>query len=199
MIPEINGLVLVGGKSRRMKTDKGLISLYGKPQRIHTYDLLKNAGIRSVYFSCREDQVETLKDYSLLIDKPSFKGPFDVILNIFEEFPDFAWLITACDLPLLTSETIKELLEHRNPSKIATAFQLPENDFPEPLITIWEPSAATNLKRFLEAGNHRLIDFLKQSNVEIITPNNPESLFNMNDPQARLMIEQKLGRGLNRF
>ena len=109
-----------------------------------------------------------------------------------EQFPDSAWLITACDLPLLTTETITELLSQRDPSKIATAFRLAQNDYPEPLMTIWEPAAA-KLRQFLTKGNKRLIDFLKQSEVKIIRPSDPGALFNMNDPEAKAIILDQLG------
>ena len=192
MITPLKGLVLVGGQSSRMKEDKGLINLHGKPQRLYTYDLLRSAGVEQIYFSCRPDQASELSDYPLIIDKPGTKGPGKVILNTFEKVPESAWLIVACDLPLLSVQTVRELIEKRNPEKVATAFHLPDKDFPEPLITIWEPKANQKLKTFFEEGNRRLIDFLNGEEVEIILPTNPESLFNMNDQEARKGIEKRL-------
>jgi molybdopterin-guanine dinucleotide biosynthesis protein A len=193
MMPPLNGLILVGGRSRRMQEDKGLINLHGKPQRIYTYDLLNQSGISEVYFSCRPDQMEALHEYKLIVDPPAVKGPPDVILNAFQQAPGRAWLVVACDLPLLTSDTIRELIAHRNPQKMATAFQLPERGFPEPLITIWEPKAKDLLETFFAQGGRRLIDFLQSDAVEIVEPNNPMTLYNMNDPVARKYVEGVLG------
>jgi molybdopterin-guanine dinucleotide biosynthesis protein A len=40
--PLLNGLVLAGGKSRRMGTDKGVMQWHGKEQRYYMADLLQN-------------------------------------------------------------------------------------------------------------------------------------------------------------
>ena len=190
MNPQLNGLILVGGKSRRMQEDKGLMNLHGKPQRLYTWDLLKQAGLENAYFSCREDQQEELNGYETIIDSPDFDGPPDVILNVLTQFPDNAWLITACDLPLLTVETLEELIHSRNSDKIATVFQLPDRNFPEPLIAIWEPSAGDKLKEYFASGQRKLIKFLMESEVEVIEPSSPQSLYNMNDPVAREYVQR---------
>src|SRR5690606_36191480 len=66
--------------------------------------------------------------------------------------PAKAWLVVACDLPLVTGERIRELLLSRDPLKQATAyFNLERNQF-EPLFAIYESSIYSRMLHFLSQG-----------------------------------------------
>ena len=45
----IKGLVLTGGKSTRMGSDKAQLKYHGKPQKEHVKNLLENLGIATYY------------------------------------------------------------------------------------------------------------------------------------------------------
>ncbi|MGZ3929685.1 MAG: NTP transferase domain-containing protein, partial [Mucilaginibacter sp.] len=105
--PLLNGLVLAGGKSIRMGYDKGAVNWFGKEQRYHVADMLKPL-CHEVFISCRADQKQQVNiDYNVLEDSFIGLGPFGAILSAFREQPDKAWLVVACDLPLLETETFK--------------------------------------------------------------------------------------------
>jgi len=182
-VPRINGLVLAGGKSERMGKDKGLIDYHGLPQREFLYELLQRF-TEKTFMSCRPDQVtEFDKKYNMLPDSISGLGPFGAIISAFREFPNHAWLVVACDIPLLDQKSILELIEQRNPSKVATAFHNKETNFPDPLVTIWEPKAYPRLLHFLSLGYSCPRKVLINSNVEVITPENHQVLLNANSPE----------------
>jgi len=72
--PEINGLVLAGGKSQRMGFDKGAVNWHGKEQRYYMADLLKSL-CNSVFISCRADQKNEINsNYSSLADRRPLNG-----------------------------------------------------------------------------------------------------------------------------
>src|SRR5210317_1383102 len=54
-IPPLKGLILVGGKSTRMGTDKSVLDYHGQAQRDFLQNLLKSQNI-TTYFSKRHDQ-----------------------------------------------------------------------------------------------------------------------------------------------
>src|SRR5690606_684836 len=136
-----NGLVLVGGKSKRMQRDKGLMKWHEKEQRYHIADLL-GAVCEEVFLSCRQEQQSQISsDYQTLTDTFLDLGPYGGILSALRAQPDRAWLVIACDLPLLDANTIHFLIENRNRKFIATTFASPHDGLPEPLITIWEPES----------------------------------------------------------
>lgn len=178
-LPELNGLVLAGGKSVRMGTDKGALEYHGKPQREYMADLLKQF-CKKTYISVRPNQ-EVESAYELLEDKVIGLGPFGAIISAMQKDPNSAWLVVACDLPLLDEDTLQYLVENRKFSTIATAFHNPETNFPEPLITIWEPKSYQVLLQFLAQGYSCPRKVLINSEIELLQVEDVKVLLNVND------------------
>jgi molybdenum cofactor guanylyltransferase len=191
---KVAGLVLAGGKSIRMGLDKGAILWHGKEQRYHMADLLRGI-CPDVYISCRQEQQSEIDArYPTLTDSFPGSGPIVAILSAFKKNPHAAWLVVACDLPLLDAATLQYLLQHRDPARIATTFQSPFDGLPEPLITIWEPSAYPLLETFLSGGytcpRKALIRNIEQ--VTILTPPDSNALMNANTPEDMQKVKEIL-------
>ncbi len=190
--PLLNGLVLAGGKSVRMGYDKGLIAWHGKEQKYYIADLLKIV-CNEVYISCRTDQKKQIDSkYQTLADTFTGLGPYGAILSAFREKPDVAWLVVACDLPLLDVGTIEYLKDNRNLSSIATAFESPYNNLPEPLITIWEPKSYPVLLSFLSQGYSCPAKVLRNNNITVLKPQYPSTLTNVNTREELEKVQQLL-------
>ena len=170
-----------------MGEDKGLINYHGKSQREHMADLLRDI-CDQTFISCRPDQVDEIERYSTLPDTVAGLGPFGAILSAFRAYPNHAWLVVACDLPLLDKKILTQLRSSRNPSKIATAFNSPVTEFPEPLICVWEPKAYPVLLQFLAQGYSCPRKVLINSDVELLDAANPKALSNVNKPEERAEI-----------
>ncbi|HVV54886.1 MAG TPA: hypothetical protein VHC47_06160, partial [Mucilaginibacter sp.] len=116
--------------------------------------------------------------------------------SAFRGHPDNAWLVVACDLPLLDVKTIRFLVGQRDVSKIATAFNSPYDTFPEPLITIWEPKSYPVLLSFLSQGYSCPRKALINSDVRLLDAPNTDALTNVNTPEelekVKRVIHQKV-------
>jgi len=175
-IPKINGLVLAGGKSKRMQKDKTQLRYFEKPQVEHVQELLENQEIKtfiSVQKSTSENQIS---------DSFFGLGPFGAICSAFRENPNVAWLVLATDLPFLDDALLKTLLEKRDPSKIATAIKGKNKSFMEPLITIYEPKAYPIFLQFLAQGHACPRKALINSQVKIIEVDD-DLIRNVNTPE----------------
>lgn len=191
-VPKVRGLVLAGGKSQRMGSDKGLLTYHAKPQREHMADLLSNF-CSDVALSCRPGQVEAAQaKINLLPDSFLGLGPFGAILTAFREDPNAAWMVVACDLPLLDEATLQYLMTHRNPSKLATAFLNPATDFPDPLVTIWEPRAYPALLSFLAQGYSCPRKVLINTEIELLQIPSAAALRNVNTPEDFQAVQDLL-------
>ena len=187
----LNGLVLAGGKSVRMGIDKSAISWHGKEQQFYMAELL-TPFCSEVYISRRQQQENNAgSNYKILTDTVTGIGPYGAILSAFGFEPDAAWLVVACDLPLLDTNTLSFLLENRNEDCMATTFQSPHDGLPEPLITIWEPKSHPILLSFLSAGYScpRKV-LIKSNDIHMITPPYKDALLNVNTPEDYVMAEQ---------
>jgi molybdenum cofactor guanylyltransferase len=184
--PKINALILAGGKSTRMGQDKALINYHGVPQWQFLSTILRELN-SEVFISCQEQQAHQFQGENLIFDSFIGLGPMGAILSAFRENPNVAWLVVACDLPLLDGMTLKFLIENRDTAKIATTFRSPESKegFPEPLITIWEPKSYPILLQFLAQGISCPRKVLINSDVYILDVPLPETLMNANTPDDK--------------
>lgn len=191
--PQIKALVLAGGKSTRMGEDKAAIDYHGKSQTEYMADLLSES-IDNVYISARPDQ-EIDSNYPAIFDRIEGMGPYGGILSAFLSDPNSAWLVVACDLPFVDKKTIEQLIASRDSRKMATAFQSPKNEFPEPLITIWEPKSYMRLLEFMALGYSCPRKVLINSDINLLEANSKEALMNVNTPEelaeARAKIRAK--------
>lgn len=194
--PVLNGLVLAGGKSIRMGFDKGTIDWHGKPQRYYMADMLKSL-CNEVFISRRSDQEEANEQYATLEDTFIGLGPYGAILSAFREQPDCAWLVIACDLPLLDLKTLQYLIANRDPSKLATTFGNGYEGFPEPLITIWEPKSYFVLLSFLAQGYSCPRKVLINTDVHLLTAPDTNVLTNVNTPEELEKIKSTLNININ--
>lgn len=180
----LKGLVLAGGKSSRMGTDKSQLDYYGKPHEVYMAELLR-PHCEEVFVSKRLDQGKSDdSNFPYLYDTFIGLGPYGAILSAFREYPNQAWLTVACDLPFMDRDAIQYLVENRNPNKLATCFYNEETQFPEPLVTIWEPKAYPVLLEYLSQAYSCPRKVLINSDVEVIKLENQRIILNANDKAA---------------
>ncbi|MFK8061405.1 MAG: NTP transferase domain-containing protein [Polaribacter sp.] len=185
-IAPIKGLVLVGGKSTRMGTDKSELNYFGKPQKEFAKELLENNNLETFY------SVQSLSEKENEIsDKFLNLGPFGGICSAFQKDPNSAWLVLATDLPFVNDEVIQQLLKHRNPSKVATAIKGKSKEFVEPLITIYEPKAYPILLQYLAQGYSCPRKMLINSDVEIVEIDD-SFIRNVNTPEEFELVKKEV-------
>jgi molybdopterin-guanine dinucleotide biosynthesis protein A len=197
--PVLNGLVLAGGKSARMGVDKGTLHWYGKEQRYHMADVLKSF-CNEVFISCRDEEQKQEIDaqYATLTDTFTGLGPYGAILSAFRQNPDAAWLVVACDMPLVDEPLLQHLTENRSAKHIATAYHSEVTNFPEPLITVWEPKSYTALLQYLAQGYSCPRKVLINSDIKLLQVPDAEALSNVNTPEemdrVKRIIHDKLAQ-----
>lgn len=177
----IYGLVLAGGKSTRMGQDKSLIQYHGIPQREHLYNLLEKVCDKAFFSIRKEQEAEFSKGVHLIIDKDEYRGPYNGLLSAYKCFPDAAWLVLACDLPLMDLSALQHLVRERKPDKRATAFATRESRLPEPLCALWESKGLEESITYLENGLATCPrKFLIAADTHLVYPEDERVLLNAN-------------------
>jgi molybdopterin-guanine dinucleotide biosynthesis protein A len=188
----LNGLVLAGGRSTRMGEDKSIAKWHGKEQRYYVADILK-ACCDDVFISCKAEQEKAVdKNYKVITDEYEDAGPLGGILSAFHKKQGVAWLVVACDLPLLDEKTIRYLIQNRDKDAVATTFKSTHDSLPEPLITIWEPTALLLLETAVSEGKYSPQKVLIKAKIKLLEPPDASALMNVNTPEERQIILQML-------
>ena len=192
MSKPLNGLILTGGRSTRMGEDKSLLTYHDKPQREHLTDLLRPF-CDTVFWSVNAEQAAAMArtDQPVIVDMFDIVGPLNGILSAFQHDPNVAWLVVACDMPLLTKQSLDVLVKGRNPEKPATAFYDSDGRFPEPLLCIWEPSIEPVLQNALASGNQSPRRILMLADCALLTAPNVQELLNINDPAGQKALKHR--------
>ena len=161
----MSALILSGGQSCRMGEEKRLINYHGKTQEQYLFELLSNY-FSAIYVSINQNQTTDLpyvQDLDLGV-----KSPMVGIVSAFNYNPNVAWLVVACDMPFVDEKAIEFLLKHRNSEKFATAFENPEDHFPEPLLTIYEPKIFPILQKAINQGKKSPMKVLQNLDIELL-------------------------------
>jgi molybdopterin-guanine dinucleotide biosynthesis protein A len=184
MAAPLHGLVLVGGLSKRMGSDKAALEYHGKPQVEHAFDLLAPHCARR-FVSCRADQGSqpALAGLPQIHDAFSDMGPMAGILSALQAHPQAAWLVIACDLPFLDAATLQALVDGRDPEMMATGFIGSYKSLPEPLCTIYEPKAFARMRELNGQGIDCPRKAMIHSPCRMLNPPDPLALTNANHPE----------------
>ncbi len=189
----LHGLVLAGGRSRRMMADKAALTFDREPELARSFGLLASRVART-WVSVRADQAdEPLRaSFPRIVDGGRGEGPVAGILAAQAAHPDVAWLVVACDLPLLDGGTLDQLLAGRDPGAVATAFRSTHDGLPEPLCAIWEPASRQPLGDYVAAGGICPRKFLVAQGATLLSPLHPRALDNANTPADAAAIRAAL-------
>jgi molybdopterin-guanine dinucleotide biosynthesis protein A len=184
MSAPIYGLVLAGGTSSRMRTDKAALLYEGQTQLQRAVSLLSRHA-KKVFVSVRPSQTaDPLRSSQpMIVDAVPGEGPMAGIRSAMQAHPEAAWLVIACDLPFLSDPVLEHLIANRHPQAPATAYRSAHDGLPEPLCAIWEPHAAAKLAAYQADGGRCPRKFLIRSDAPLIEPVNARALDNINTPE----------------
>jgi molybdenum cofactor guanylyltransferase len=184
MSAPLNGLVLAGGRSERMGRDKAALAAAGHTQLERAMALIA-PHVERAFVSVRADQrSDPLRaGFTQIVDQQENLGPIAGVLAAQAQYPQHAWLVLACDLPLLDELTLAQLLRGRAASREATAYRSSRDGLPEPLCAVYEPSSHARLVAYVAGGRDCPRKFLMGADVELLEEPNPRALDNANTPE----------------
>ncbi len=179
--PPLKALLLIGGKSQRMGSDKAALVFEGKTLLERTLatitPLIPEAYLSIAHDDEREFSHPTIRD---LTPNP---GPLGGLQAAFHHDPEAAWLVLACDLPLFNSTTLENLLDKADPTQKATCYRNRLDQRAEPLCTLYQPAAAHALTNYLADDRRCARKFLESLEPVMLPLPHPLALDNANRPE----------------
>lgn len=136
------GVVLCGGQSSRMGTDKGLLKLEARTWAQTAVDklaALQLPVVLSVNALQYPDYAAVFPAEQLVKDNETLDihGPLSGVLSVHLQFPQEDLLILACDMPLMETAVMEQLISACNEHNSFEAYIFSNNHEPEPLCGIY--------------------------------------------------------------
>ena len=186
---EIEGVILAGGESKRMGTNKSLIELHNKPLIEHVYDRL----------------IEQVSDVSINTNQPIKIFPKNIqfqdrILNnpgplagiqagLF--YAKQNW-VQFCpnDCPFLPINLVEKLsfcIKDKGPTIILPSLF----DRLEPVFMLCHRSLLKNLDKFISSGERKMELWIKENNYKAVNFSDPKAFVNINTHSELSNIEKE--------
>ena len=86
-------------------------------------------------------------------------------------------------MPYVDEKSIKALIHHYRADKVATCFENPENNLPEPLLAIYSPKSVQSLSSYLTNEKTCVRKFLINSDTHLLKPHDQKVVANWNTPE----------------
>lgn len=151
-----------------MGFDKARAVVAGEPMLARTMHVAREAGLEAMVLG-RERPADWPADGTEFIaDRWPGCGPMGGIATALGQC-NAPVLALACDMPLLTAEAIRWLLESVGPQQLHYGFVALNNGQYEPLFSLYAQSALTLLKARLAAGDYALQPLLRGEGFVPIT------------------------------
>jgi molybdenum cofactor guanylyltransferase len=178
------GLVMCGGNSNRMGTDKSMLQYYGKPQRYHVYNMLLPF-CEKVFISCNKEQATSIDaGYNFIEDAPSYKdiGPMAALLSAFTLHPQKNLLLIGCDYPFLKTAELEQFsLQCKD---IPASFYNKEAVIYESMLAWYPYTCFDELKRMFEAKQLSLQQLLRKYDAIKYVPTDTNSIKSVDTTEA---------------
>ncbi len=166
----MTGVVLCGGESTRMGSDKGLLksnSITWTEIALDRFKVLKLPVILSVNDRQHSLYSKTFKNSILIEDDATLKigGPLKGILSVHLQQPEEDLLVTACDTPDMRTEVLEHLIAARATTQ-AEAFAFRSDKHTEPLSAIYTTKGLKKINSLYR--NDRLKRFSLHHVLEVL-------------------------------
>jgi len=151
------GVILCGGQSTRMGTDKGLLKFNAVTWVQNAAEKLLSLSIPAVISVNSNQFIDYSKIFNikdLVVDNGSLeiRGPLCGVISVYLQNPTQDILVLACDMPLMKTEILKDLIEqyHQNPKHEAVVFT--NGGESEPLCGIYTSKGLSHIYDLYKTG-----------------------------------------------
>lgn len=157
----VTGIILAGGKSSRMGTEKGLQELCGKPLISYAINSLSTL-CDSIIISSSANEYQFL-GYQLVADEFPGIGPMGGIYSALRKSPTSENLVLSCDLPFVSGDLLTYILNNSTGYQVAVPWQGSQHY--EPLCGFYDKSILDSMSGFIERGNYKLPDLYEEVSI----------------------------------
>ncbi len=183
---KVNAIILCGGKSSRLGTDKGLLKLDGKTLVQYSIDTVKPLCNEIIICSNNPDYKKF--GYPFVEDIYTNMGPIGGIHSGLNYSGTGINFILSCDMPFISSDAISYILA--NSDNFPAVIPIHDNKRLEPLCGVYSKSMLPLIEKQIEKKDLKLMNLIsasRHSEIEFHTGlsfYHPRLFFNINDKDS---------------
>ena len=190
---DISGIILSGGKSARMGENKAFIEIDGVPIIHRIYSLFKELFQEIIIVTNQKELFSNINSEiytDLLPNKGALGGLYTGLF-----FSNFSYsFCVACDMPFINKSLVKYLIKNIEDYNVIVPLT---KDGLQPLHAIYSKNCLDAIKKTIENGKYKIIDFYSLVNVKILKEEDfgfldplRESFINVNTPEELCSIKK---------
>ncbi|ACB84847.1 molybdenum cofactor guanylyltransferase [Natranaerobius thermophilus] len=203
MTDNVSAVILAGGASRRMGTDKSMLKLKGKKMIeiviesiSDIFDELVIVSNSPEKFDYKNNDFKVVSDKLTHLKRSSLRGIYTGLTEISNEYG----FIFAGDMPFISPELIKAMISEMRKDKWDIIIPVISGHY-EPLFAVYHKNCHYTMKQQLLHENFKITDSLKEFKVLELTDNYCvqydeylASFFNINTPEDLEQARKYLGK-----
>ncbi|AFH50508.1 Molybdopterin-guanine dinucleotide biosynthesis protein A [Ignavibacterium album JCM 16511] len=187
MYSDITGVILAGGKSSRMGTNKSFLKIGNQTIIERIVDLMKSIFSEVIIITNSPEEYRFL-NLPLFEDIYKWRGPLAGIHSALVHSTTDKIFVLSCDVPLMSREMIEYIANHKSEKPIVFCEAA---GYHQPLVGVYAKVIMKEVEKFiasLEINDKSFHHFLKNAVAEIIHPKKlsfyrDELFFNVNRPE----------------
>ncbi len=196
--PDVTGVLLAGGKSRRMGKDKARLQLNGRPLFSRMLELMQRLFAEVIIAGDRPDL--SRPDVRCVPDIYPGSALGGLYTGLTAAGSD--WIFVApCDIPFPDVRIIETLLANR--AGVAAVVPHSQNGY-EPVFALYHKSCRPHMEQLLRSQRYRITDFYPQIQLRDLDsrhfpPGWEQNLMNINTPEDLIRAEREKNEATSRF
>jgi len=152
---DATAIVLAGGRSRRMGTDKSMLPIDGRPMIDHICRQLRGT-FRQVLISANDVEKFSFLGLDVIPDKICDEGPLRAVASALEASGNELNLVVSCDIPRIRLPVVRRILAEAEEADIV--IPVTGEGQVQPLFAVYRRNIRRHLEDALASGARRFSD-----------------------------------------
>jgi molybdopterin-guanine dinucleotide biosynthesis protein A len=177
----MHGIILAGGKSTRMNSNKSFLKINGQTLIEIAINTIRPIFKENIIIITNDQKLYRHLNVRLESDLIQGKGPLGGIYTGLMVSPSFYNFFLPCDMPFVNKEAIQYIIDEEDGHDVIVPVI---NGYIEPLYGIYSKNCLEPIKRCLQKNRLKAKCFYDEMHVKTI----PEEIFRKIDPDLKMFI-----------
>jgi molybdopterin-guanine dinucleotide biosynthesis protein A len=176
MPEKATAIIMAGGESCRMGTEKSMLLVKGRPMIEHICEQL-HGYFEQILISANEVDRYAFLGFEIISDRIPGQGPLMGIASALEASANELNFVVACDIPYIDLAYVRKMLAEAK--GVDVVIPTTGDERYEPLFAAYRKSALEAINEVLSSGGRKISDIFSRCRVKYIKLDAPELLINL--------------------